>query len=691
MPPRYSFESEQQAYQTSSSPPPPRYQSPPPSNPPLHLDTTVTQPPPAQQYKLPRGTPGLAQNYGEIVNAPPPPPQHRTKEGRAWGKDPIHTTSAYSNVTSGADNFGDQAQGGMTGLAYGVADANARESGMDAMRNTPGYDSREMSPYEESPYRPGYQQEVSSSSLTPLNAAAFPPGTPSMHSTVSRSNMSLQDPYSDVYYNRHSRNMNPNMEFDPNSIEDDGDDGLEYRSNQRGSTMNLGQNGNRGAAVAGGAAAGGIMGSIGSLVGRNQSQNGSQYDPVGGPSTAYNGPNDYDLGRREKKEWLEEERRGNKKRALIAGIVIAVLVAAALVGGVAGGLVHRGGSSDSQTQQKGQTATSDTTTNGDLTKDSTEIKALMANTKLHKVFPGVDYTPIHSQYPDCIHDPPSQNNVTRDLAVLSQLTNVVRLYGTDCNQTEMLIHSIDKLDLKGTVKIWLGVWQDTNVTTNARQLEQMYDILDTYGGDNFLGVIVGNEVLFREDMDATELGTVISNVRSNLTSKGLGDLKIASSDLGDNWTKAPELVEKVDYIMANIHPFFAGVPSTQASSWTNTFFQNNDAPLKSDASHAIIGETGWPSGGGTDCGTDTVTVCPNAAVAGVTEMNTFMDDFVCSALSNGTNYFWFSAFDEPWKIMFNEDGKEWEDKWGLMDVNRNLKPGVVIPDCGGTQVGPASA
>lgn len=46
----------------------------------------------------------------------------------------------------------------------------------------------------------------------------------------------------------------------------------------------------------------------------------------------------------------------------------------------------------------------------------------------------------------------------------------------------------------------------------------------------------------------------------------------------------------------------------------------------------------------------------------------------------------FEAFDEPWKIQFNTRTQNWEDKWGLMDVNRNLKPGVVIPDCGGKTV-----
>ena len=46
----------------------------------------------------------------------------------------------------------------------------------------------------------------------------------------------------------------------------------------------------------------------------------------------------------------------------------------------------------------------------------------------------------------------------------------------------------------------------------------------------------------------------------------------------------------------------------------------------------------------------------------------------------------FEAFDEPWKVIKNEPGKEWEDKWGLMDIDRKLKPGLIIPDCGGQTV-----
>ena len=370
------------------------------------------------------------------------------------------------------------------------------------------------------------------------------------------------------------------------------------------------------------------------------------------------------------------------KILIMVGIVLVII--GIVVGGVVGAMLsgRRDGGGGGGDKDGGQSAEDDQNKNGDLDVNSDEIKELLNNPDLHRVFPGMDYTPIHAQYPDCIHNPPSQNNITRDLAVLSQLTNRVRLYGTDCNQTQMLIHAIDRLDLKGDVKIWLGVWQDDNSTTNARQLEQMWDVLEEYGDEPFEGLIVANEILFREEMTITELSDLLDGVRSNLTDLNL-NLPVATSDLGDDWTSA--LAKASDYIMSNIHPFFAGITADKAAEWTMNFWENNNGGFfKSDDQKNIISETGWPTGGGKNCGGSST--CAEGSVAGIDELNTFMEDWVCQALKNGTNYFWFSAFDEPWKIAYNEKGKEWEDKWGLMDVNRNLKDGVKIPDCGGDTV-----
>lgn len=610
------------------------------------------------------------------------------------------------NISPGADNFSEHAAGGMVGLARGVAEENPRESGVEAMRNTPGYqpgmehqmrggagefNQNSGSDWEESPYpRPAPRQELSHSSLTPLGAAAFPPGmgTPQTRSEVSRSPHSFNhEPYVDNPYNRYSRNLDPSLggvDIDPNTIEDDGDDGLEYNQRNRGSMLSLGRsdhNAPLAVGATGAAATGGVLGAIGGLVGRKAGgQPGPQYDAV---TDSYGAAN-YNLGQ-EKSEWLKQQSSGNKKLRWLVGVLIAFLVIGGIAGGVVGGILSKKNSSNSSSSSapSGQSAGADTSANGDLNKNSAEIKALLNNKNLHKVFPGIDYTPMYTQYPDCLSYPASQNNVTRDLAVLSQLTNTIRLYGTDCNQTELLLHSIDQLGLNGTIKVWMGVWQDNNATTNARQLAQMYDIFNKHGSASFAGVIVGNEVLFRQDMTGAALGTVIAGVKSNLTAMGI-TLPVASSDLGDNWSANPTLAAEVDILMANIHPFFAGVTAEQAAAWTWNFWQTHDVTLKSDITKNYISETGWPSTGGTDCGG--ATTCVNGSVAGIPEMNTFMNTWVCDSLTNGTQYFWFEAFDEPWKIKFDEPGKEWEDKWGLMDVNRNLKPGVVIPSCGGKTV-----
>ncbi|KAE9364919.1 glycoside hydrolase family 17 protein [Stipitochalara longipes BDJ] len=764
------YQAPSQQYQQQYSPPrqtqPQQYHSPP--NPAAHPESSFNRLRAARRYSQERN-PGQQiplQGYGPPVSPPrlAAVPPHRDAEGRLWGRELGYAdrdSNLYEIVTPGADNFSERASGGLAGIAMGVADTHARESGLEAMRNTPGYDPRtdminprqpqtfdprmqqqqafnqpgfdprqhpqqafnqpgfdprqqpqqgfdpqqqgfdpSMHPQqryeqsmqhpaqrmpEQSPYdRPPARGEVSQSSLTPLGAAAFPPGmtTPQSRSTASRSPHSFnQEHYADVPYNRYSRNMDPSLgEVDPNMIEDDGDEGLEYRNPNRGSLLSLGHHSDRNApAVTGAAATGGVLGAVGGLLGKKGASgpgSGPQYNPVNEYYGA--GGNNYDLGKGEdKSEWLNKQSTGNKKLRLI----VAILVVLAILGGIAGGVVGGILSKKHSSQVPGQSASDDTATNGDLNKDSTEIKALMNNKNLHKVFPGIDYTPMYTQYPGCLTYPASQNNVTRDLAVLSQLTNTIRLYGTDCNQTELLLHSIDQLGLNGTIKVWMGVWQDTNATTNARQLAQMYDIFKKYGSASFEGVIVGNEVLFREDMTAAQLGTIIDGVRTNLTAMGI-TLPVASSDLGDNWTA--ELADKVDYLMANIHPFFAGVTAEVAASWTWDFWTGHDTILKTDISKNIISETGWPSTGGTDCGG--ATSCTVGSVAGIPEMNTFMDNWVCQALTNSTNYFWFEAFDEPWKIQFDTPGEEWEDKWGLMDVNRNLKPGVTIPDCGGKTV-----
>lgn len=336
----------------------------------------------------------------------------------------------------------------------------------------------------------------------------------------------------------------------------------------------------------------------------------------------------------EKSEWLQQREAKSKKSrcTLIVTLIVLLLL---IAGGVAAGVIltkkHDAATSGDTTAVggAGQTEEEDLRLNGMLDKNSAEIKQLLNNPALHKVFHGMDYTPLNGVYPECLHNPPTQNNITRDIAVLSLLTDKIRLYGTDCNQTEMVLHAIDALGID--MKVWIGVWLDGNSTTNERQLGHLYTLLenDNYH-DKFAGVAVGNEVLFAKTLTETQLFSIISEVRTNLTNLNY-NIPVGTSDLGSNWNTV--MASQVDVLMANVHPFFAGVKVEDAADWTWEFFVNNDIAQTvglTKKPRVMISEVGWPSGGGRT----------NASIAGVPELNTFMNAFVCKENKRGTEYFW---------------------------------------------------
>ena len=585
-----------------------------PPSPPAHRYTPYQPPQPTGSFDPQTPRPQIAVNT------------RQARENAYGSRDLGHSASnrTVSTITPGADNLGERAVGGgMTGIALGVANTNERESGIEALRSLDNIQSARGLPPErydamstDTRYIPALQShsrdpfaspalsgrsnpfEDDRGDISPSPGDLTPRGYPSTHSIP----MS-EYPSQDVYENgRSSYTDNPYKRFstawdtrvgrgdiDPNEIEDDGD---EYGAPPvRPRRSMLGANGEGATTTAGVAAAtGGILGTLGDLVGKNSSSNGArdrsgQYGAVPGSS----GPG-FDDGV-EKSAWLSKQTSGRRRLQWIVGTVVILAIIGGIVGGVIAALRNRSSSSSNAPSSSGQSSGPADT---ELGMNSPEIKKLMNNPNLHKVFPGMDYTPFNAQYPACLSNPPSQDNITMDIAVLSQLTNAVRLYGTDCNQTQMVLHAIDKLSLPD-MKVWLGVWLDKNSTTSNRGLDAMYEILSQYGANPFAGVIIGNEVLYRQDLTETELSDVLGAVRTNFTNKKI-DLQIATSDLGDSWNQT--LTENVDLVMSNIHPFFAGVSAEIAAGWTWDFWQNFDTVLtKGTTKQNVISETGWPSAG----------------------------------------------------------------------------------------------
>lgn len=614
---------------------------------------------------------------------PPPPPVHRTV-----GTHPhpvgMHPQSQFTQlqrehntqhspplgVTPGADNLGERAAGGgINGIALGVAASHERESGVQAMRDMNGFENArprgQGTPFSDQyafeqpvPPRPIHPQPSYGSNAPLASGGAAPAGmwssNSSQHSMPITSPPHAQNayPYTDGPYNRYSSsNLNLAPQINPNDVADDDDWGMAAPPQQQkrrsfvpfgsGSGPGSGRGSRDGTPTPGvaGTAAGaaGAAATAGGVAAAGARDASGQYNAV--PTGEGSQPELV----QEKSEWLKQQNHGRKRLMWIVATVIAVLVIGAIVGGVLGSILTRKNNPSGGKSGGGSASPADVANDNkdDLTYKSSEIQALMNNKNLHKVFPGMDYTPLNGQYPACLTLPPSQNNITRDMAVMSQLTSAVRLYGTDCNQTEMVIESIKRLNIQKSMKVWIGVWLGNNDTTNQRQLSQMYDSLDKHKSEIslFKGIIIGNEVLFRKDLTETELITQVTSVKNNLTAKGI-NLPIATSDLGDNWTKT--MADKVDIVMSNVHPFFAGVVAEKAAGWTWDFWTGHDVVLTKDNStkQQIIAEVGWPSGGGNDCGETTCTSSTQGSIAGVDEMNRFMSDWICPSMKNGTEYFW---------------------------------------------------
>lgn len=653
--------------------------------------TYSPQPPPHQYLQQQNQTspflppPPASASFDPYAQAPafdpskqaPPHQPHDADFGRQGLKYSDSTRTA-STSTPGIDNMAASAAGGgIAGIAMGVANTNERESGVEALRSLErlpesshgipperGYDAlgsdtpyipttplgnrppNRLDPYASpapsasNPFDDENRQISATPSLGQLTPRPYQSqtGIP-MHQYPSQDeSLGAGSSYSDNPYKRVSTAWDPRIgegDIDPNDIEDDGDDGIAHVPRRKPVHPDSSSSGGAGA---GAAAGGGVLGALGGFVGRKNVVAEGGRDPSGqyGPVSR----SGFDDGGIEKSDWLKRQTSGRSRMRWIVGIIIAILLIGGIIGGAIGGIrAARSNRSDSASSNQGQSAEDDNRDNGDLSKDSAAIQKLMGNADLHKVFPGMAYTPFNAQYPDCLTNPPSQNNVTRDMAVLSQLTNVIRLYGTDCNQTQMVLHAIDRLALTD-MKVWLGVWLERNTTTNQRQLSNMYDIIDEAGVEPFVGVVVGNEVLFAESLPETELAKYIRDTKQNLTAHKI-DLPVATSDLGDKWTAA--LAAEVDVVMSNIHPFFSGVEVEVAAAWTLNFWQEKDVLLtKGTTKKNIISEVGWPSEGGRSCGsvncTDAIT---SSSVAGIDEMNRFMDDFVCQSLEDGTDYFWY--------------------------------------------------
>ena len=216
-----------------------------------------------------------------------------------------------------------------------------------------------------------------------------------------------------------------------------------------------------------------------------------------------------------------------------------------------------------------------------------------------------------------------------------------------CSEGNELIPAIAKED---GLKTMVGVWLDDNKEQNEIELANAIEIANT-GHADILGV--GNEVLLRGDLSEGELINYINRAKQAVSGVDVGYV-----DAYFEFEVHPRVTEACDVILANCYPFWEGCPAEHALLYMKEMYRR--AQRAANGKKVIIGETGWPN-----IGTPTDGAVPSFENA----IKNFID--TCQwAEQDGIEVFYFSSFDETWKVDAEGDVGAY---WGLWDKDGKSK------------------
>lgn len=200
------------------------------------------------------------------------------------------------------------------------------------------------------------------------------------------------------------------------------------------------------------------------------------------------------------------------------------------------------------------------------------------------------------------------------------------------------------------LKTLVGAWLEGDREKNEQELENAIEVARA-GHADILGV--GNEVLLRGELSEDELIDYMNRVKQAVPGVPVGYV-----DAYFKFVDHPRVTEACDVILANCYPFWEGCAAEYALIYMKDMYHR--AVGVANGKKVIISETGWPN-----LGSATGAAIPSQANAIRYFVNTYK-----WAEEDGIEIFYFSSFDEDWKI---DDEGDVGAYWGLWDKDGRLK------------------
>jgi len=239
----------------------------------------------------------------------------------------------------------------------------------------------------------------------------------------------------------------------------------------------------------------------------------------------------------------------------------------------------------------------------------------------------------------------SEDQIRKRMEILKPHTQSIRTFS--CTEGNELIPKIAKeYGLKTLVGAWLGSDKEKN-------LEEI-EVLIRLAKDGFVDIAaVGNEVLYRDDLNEQELLNYIDQVK-----KQIPEIPVGYVDAYYEFVQRPAISEACDVLLCNCYPYWEGTEFKHSLQHMRHMY--SQVVEASGGKDVLIAETGWPSEGKPLGG-----AVPSAENA----MKYFINTNLWTNSEN-IGVFYFSSFDESWKIGDEGDVGAY---WGVWDKSGNLK------------------
>jgi len=242
-------------------------------------------------------------------------------------------------------------------------------------------------------------------------------------------------------------------------------------------------------------------------------------------------------------------------------------------------------------------------------------------------------------------DPISEAQIRKKIEIILPYTKWIRTFS--CTEGNEQIPKIAKeYGLKTLVGAWLG--DDNQV--NENEIKGLIALSKA----GFVDVAaVGNEVMYRGDLEEAELISFINHVK-----KEIPNIPVGYVDAYYEFSDRPKITEVCDVILANCYPYWEGCSLEYSLVYMKQMYQQ--ALNAANGKKVIITETGWPSKG---------TSLEGAHPSYDNALRYFINAQKWSK-EDAIEMFYFSSFDESWKVDAEGDVGAY---WGLWDKDENLK------------------